>query len=115
MTNGANINNETDNCVMPEKLTNSATKAFDSSDFRRALGSFTTGVTIVTTSATGRNDIGLTANSFNSVSLDPPLVLWSLKKDALSFDAFMAAEHFAVHILAQDQEGYSGRFASRVT
>ena len=100
---------------MPDKPTNSATKAFNSSEFRKALGSFTTGVTIVTTSATSGGDIGLTANSFNSVSLDPPLVLWSLKKDSLSFDAFMTAEHFAVHILAQDQEGYSSRFASRGT
>lgn len=70
-------------------------------------------MTIVTTSGLDGNDIGLTANSFNSVSLTPPLVLWSLKKDSLSFDAFVAADFFAVHVLAQDQEIYSSRFASR--
>ena len=53
----------------------------------------------------------MTANSFNSVSLDPPMILWSLAKTSTSFDAFMAADHFAVHILAMDQEGLSGRFA----
>ena len=95
------------------KLMNPPQNNIDSIEFRKALGSFTTGVTIVTTSSPDGSDIGLTANSFNSVSLDPPLVLWSLKRDALSFDAFMAAEHFAVHVLAQEQEVYSSRFASR--
>ena len=79
--------------------------------FRNALGSFATGVTIITTRSPDGADVGVTANSFNSVSLDPPMVLWSLAKTSTSFDAFMAAEHFAVHILAMDQEGLSGRFA----
>jgi len=85
----------------------------NSGDFRAALGAFTTGVTIVTTTAPDGADVGLTANSFNSVSLDPPMVLWSIGKNALSQPAFAAAEHFAVHILASDQEDLSNRFAKR--
>ncbi|MGO4220695.1 flavin reductase [Lysobacter sp. TAF61] len=84
---------------------------FDSREFRRALGAFTTGVTIVTTRGPAGNDCGLTANSFNSVSMDPPLVLWSLDKTSTSLDAFSGAGHFAVHILAADQESTSNRFA----
>lgn len=67
----------------------------------------------MTTSGIAGEDIGLTANSFNSVSLDPPMILWSLAKSSLSVDAFQAAEHFAVHILGEDQEEISGRFARR--
>ena len=78
---------------------------------RDALGSFATGVTIVTTSHDGRN-IGLTANSFNSVSLDPPLVLWSLAKKSSNIEAFMSVDAFAVHILGADQESLSNRFAT---
>jgi 3-hydroxy-9,10-secoandrosta-1,3,5(10)-triene-9,17-dione monooxygenase reductase component len=79
--------------------------------FRKALGSFATGVTIVTTCDADGNDVGVTANSFNSVSLDPPLVLWSLSKKARSISAFTNAEHFAVHVLSADQESLSDRFA----
>jgi len=85
----------------------------DAADFRSALGSFATGVTIVTTRAPDGSDVGMTANSFNSVSLDPPMVLWSISKNALSQPAFAAAEYFAVHILASDQEDLSNRFARR--
>jgi 3-hydroxy-9,10-secoandrosta-1,3,5(10)-triene-9,17-dione monooxygenase reductase component len=81
--------------------------------FRSALGAFATGVTIVTTRDEQGRDIGLTANSFNSVSLDPPMVLWSLAKNARSLPAFLAAPHFAVHVLAADQEELSLRFATR--
>jgi 3-hydroxy-9,10-secoandrosta-1,3,5(10)-triene-9,17-dione monooxygenase reductase component len=81
--------------------------------FRRALGAFATGVTIVTTRDAEGRDIGLTANSFNSVSLDPPMVLWSLAKNARSLPVFLAASHFAVHVLAADQEELSLRFATR--
>ena len=89
----------------------SATITDKSRLFRNALGSFATGVTIITTLAQNGADVGVTANSFNSVSLDPPMVLWSLAKTSTSFDAFMAAEYFAVHILAMDQESLSSRFA----
>jgi len=81
--------------------------------FRGALSAFATGVTIVTTrDGTGR-DIGITANSFNSVSLDPPMVLWSLSRQSPSLAAFMAAEHFAVHVLASTQDHLAQRFATR--
>lgn len=83
---------------------------FDPKQFRQALGSFTTGVTIVTTRGADGQDYGLTANSFNSVSIDPPMVLWSLSKKAFSAPAFIGAEHFAVHILATDQESISNSF-----
>lgn len=81
--------------------------------FRNALGAFATGVTIVTTRDAQGRDVGLTANSFNSVSLDPPMVLWSLAKGSRSLPAFLAASHFAVHVLAADQEELSIRFATR--
>lgn len=84
----------------------------DPRQFRSALGSFTTGVTIVTTRDASGRDIGLTVNSFNSVSLDPPLVLWSLAKNSRSLEAFANAEYFAVHILAAEQEKLSAQFAS---
>lgn len=83
--------------------------------FRQALGTFATGVTIVTTRSPDGRDIGLTANSFNSVSLDPPMVLWSLARNSHSLSAFMAAKYFAVHVLAAHQESLSNSFASRGT
>jgi 3-hydroxy-9,10-secoandrosta-1,3,5(10)-triene-9,17-dione monooxygenase reductase component len=88
-------------------------QAFEAGEFRKALGSFTTGVTVVTTRGTENNDIGLTANSFNSVSIEPPMILWSLGKNALSMPQFRAAQYFAVHILSEDQEAISGQFAKR--
>lgn len=86
---------------------------FDPRAFRGALGSFATGVTIVTTRDAEGHDVGLTANSFNSVSINPPMVLWSLAKSSLSLGAFTHAEFFAVHILAADQEPLSNLFAKR--
>ena len=91
------------------------TTSIDSKQFRKALGSFTTGVTIVTTRGADGKDYGLTANSFNSVSMDPPMVLWSLGKKSSSLEAFAGADHFAVHILAADQETTSNRFAKSGT
>ncbi|MGF0237281.1 flavin reductase [Rhodococcus sp. IEGM1300] len=90
-----------------------ATASFDGRALRDAFGSFATGVTIVTTSGPGGVDIGLTANSFSSVSLDPPMVLWSLARSSLNMDAFRNSGHFAVHILSADQEALSSRFASK--
>lgn len=83
--------------------------------FRRALGSFVTGVTIVTCADADGQPVGLTANSFNSVSLDPPMVLWSLALNSRSLEAFRQAEHWAVHILAADQQDISNRFARSST
>jgi 3-hydroxy-9,10-secoandrosta-1,3,5(10)-triene-9,17-dione monooxygenase reductase component len=77
---------------------------------RDALGKFVTGVTVITAHHEGC-DYGVTVNSFNSVSLDPPLVLWSLARTSSSLEAFKNAEHFAVHVLAADQRDLSDRFA----
>lgn len=86
---------------------------FDPVAFRQALGSFATGVTIITTRDGNGEPLGLTANSFNSVSLDPPMVLWSLAKNALSLPIFREADHWAVHILSSAQAELSNRFAQR--
>lgn len=87
--------------------------ALDAGEFRKALGTFATGVTIITTRAADGTPLGLTVNSFNSVSLNPPLVLWSLANNSMSLAAFRAAPVWAVHVLATDQEELSGRFARR--
>jgi len=81
--------------------------------FRAALGTFATGVTIVTTRGGDGEDIGITANSFNSVSLDPPMVLWSLSRKARSLQAFLDYPHFAVHVLSSDQDALSHLFATQ--
>ncbi len=83
----------------------------DTKQLRNALGSFATGVTIITTRDEAGGAIGVTANSFNSLSLDPPLVLWSIGVKAFSYPAFAKATHFAVHVLAADQQALSDRFA----
>jgi flavin reductase (DIM6/NTAB) family NADH-FMN oxidoreductase RutF len=88
---------------------------FSSSEFRTALGMFATGVTIVTPRAPSGELVGLTANSFNSVSLTPPLVLWSLSQAATSMDAFRQGSHYAINILAADQQALALRFATRGT
>lgn len=87
-----------------------ATPALDSQLFRRALGQFGTGVTVVTTTHKGAR-YGVTSNSFASVSLEPPLVLWSIKKTSQSYDAFTRAERFAINILSVEQSAISGVFA----
>jgi 3-hydroxy-9,10-secoandrosta-1,3,5(10)-triene-9,17-dione monooxygenase reductase component len=85
---------------------------FDPLAFRNALGSFATGVTIVTARDADGAPVGLTANSFNSVSLDPPMVLWSLSLNSGSLPVFRDAENWAVHVLAADQQAMSDRFAT---
>ena len=85
-----------------------------STGFRAALGQFATGVTVVTTRSENGDWIGLTANSFNSASLDPPMVLWSLKNDSQNFDVFADASHFAVNVLAAGQVEVSQRFSRNV-
>ncbi|MBX7495189.1 flavin reductase family protein [Qipengyuania sp. 6B39] len=84
---------------------------FDAQAFRDALGSFVTGVTIVTARDADGQPFGLTANSFNSVSLDPPMVLWSLSLQSGTLPVFRDAENWAVHVLSADQQGMSDRFA----
>ncbi|MEN9417438.1 MAG: hypothetical protein RI988_1058 [Pseudomonadota bacterium] len=78
---------------------------------RQALGRFTTGVTIVTCVGSDGARTGLTVNSFNALSLEPALILWSLRLASPSLAAFMAAPHFAVNVLARDQLALSQRFA----
>jgi flavin reductase (DIM6/NTAB) family NADH-FMN oxidoreductase RutF len=85
--------------------------SFDLRTFRETLGLFVTGVTVITTRDATGAPVGITANSFNSVSLDPPLILWSVGLNALSLSAFSEAEAFAVHILRDDQAELSQRFA----
>ena len=84
---------------------------FSPNEFRSALSSFATGVTIITTQDLNKEPIGMTASSFNSVSMDPPLVLWSIAKSALSAPSFTNATFFAVHVLASDQAEISNKFA----
>jgi flavin reductase (DIM6/NTAB) family NADH-FMN oxidoreductase RutF len=86
---------------------------FSTHEFRAALGMFATGVTIVTARTTDGLVVGLTANSFNSVSLDPPLVLWSLARAAASLPAFSAGSHYAINILAAEQKLLAERFARK--
>ncbi|MFC6668747.1 flavin reductase [Marinobacterium aestuariivivens] len=86
---------------------------FDPKDFRRALGKFPTGVTVITTRDQNGERIGVTASSFNSVSIDPALVLWSIDKGAYSLEAFTEGRHFAVNVLRNDQVELSNRFARR--
>ncbi|MEM9010328.1 MAG: flavin reductase family protein [Pseudomonadota bacterium] len=82
----------------------------DQRTFRQALGRFPTGVTVVTTTGPD-GPLGITVNSFASVSLDPPLVLWSPARESDRFPAFEAASHFAVHVLAVDQQWIAEGFA----
>lgn len=80
-------------------------------DFRDVLGNYATGVTVVTTRTSDGEPVGLTVNSFTSVSLDPPLVLFCLDREAGSLPAFETAQGFAVNILSADQTAVSNRFA----
>ncbi|WP_394756178.1 flavin reductase family protein [Rhodoferax sp.] len=86
---------------------------FSGTEFRVALGMFATGVTIVTARTAEGALVGLTANSFNSVSLDPPLVLWSLARAAASLPAFSTGSHYAIHILSSQQKALAQQFAAR--
>ena len=79
--------------------------------FRRALGNFATGVTIITAVSPEGEKVGVTASSFNSLSMDPPLILWSSIKEARSCAIFESATHFAVNVLASDQMDMSNHFA----
>ena len=81
-----------------------------SSAFREALGCFGTGVTVVTTD-TQQGPRAITVNSFTSVSLDPPLVLWCLAKESNRFEDFNASAHYSIHVMAQDQQDQALRFA----
>src|ERR1043166_1345002 len=98
----------------PLRIVRSAEGDFDARDFRKALGTFATGVAILTTRNDQDKPVGLTCNSFNSVSLQPPLILWSLSTYSPSLAAFAQAEHFAVNVLAADQVELSRRFSQPI-
>jgi len=85
----------------------------DPKALRRALGAFATGVTVVTAHAGDAPPVGFTANSFTSVSLDPPLLLVCLAHTSASYDYFCRADHFAVNVLDAQQEDIAMRFATR--
>jgi flavin reductase (DIM6/NTAB) family NADH-FMN oxidoreductase RutF len=86
---------------------------FDRRHFRHALSQFATGITVITTRLEDGTLLGLTASSFNSVSLDPPLVLWSLGDRAQSLSIFTSNTHYVVNVLAADQRHLAEQFASR--
>ena len=90
-----------------------APPSFSGDDFRAALAMFATGVTIVTVRTPTGEFLGLTANSFNSVSIAPPLVLWSLSRQAGSMAAFERGSHYAINILAAEQHALAVRFGKK--
>ena len=87
--------------------------SFSPLEFRAALSAFATGVTIVTARTPSGELVGFTANSFNSVSLAPPLVLWSLSSQSSSMPGFQAATHYAINVLAADQRLLAERFSRK--
>jgi flavin reductase (DIM6/NTAB) family NADH-FMN oxidoreductase RutF len=88
-------------------------QAFDRTHFRTALAQFATGVTVITTRLADGTFRGLTASSFNSVSLDPPLVLWSLGTSANSLPIFSGNSHYVINVLAAGQQELAARFSRR--
>jgi len=85
--------------------------AIDPRDFRHALGTFATGVTIVTAMAADGRPYGVTCNSFASVSLNPPLVLWSLGMFSQGLTTFQNASHFTINVLGASQQALASQFA----
>jgi len=88
-------------------------RAFDTTQFRQALSQFATGVTVITTRLADGSFRGLTASSFNSVSLDPPLVLWSLGNVANSLPIFTGNSHYVINVLGAEQAALARRFSKR--
>lgn len=99
--------------LSPAALRHARSPSFSQREFRASLAMFATGVTIVTARTPTGALVGLTANSFNSVSLRPPLVLWSLSQAAGSMAALSTGSHYAINILAADQKELAERFASK--
>lgn len=97
---------------MSDDLIPFAPDATDSAMLRRAFGRYGTGVTVITAQGP-QGPLGMTANSFASVSLDPPLVLWSPAISSKRHDSFVAASHFCIHVLGTDQEPLAQHFASQ--
>ncbi|HCY64712.1 MAG TPA: nitrilotriacetate monooxygenase [Oxalobacteraceae bacterium] len=99
---------------MPNSTPHDVADPFDPRHFRNALAQFATGVTVVTTRADTGVFVGLTATSFNSVSLSPPLVLWSLANSARSLPVFQTCSHYVINVLAAHQTSLADRFARRI-
>jgi flavin reductase (DIM6/NTAB) family NADH-FMN oxidoreductase RutF len=91
--------------------TGCTSQIFSTHEFREALGLFATGIAVVTAVTEDRQRIGATVSSFNSVSLDPPLVLFSMARSSRAFSAWQSVAHFAVNVLAEHQHATSTRFA----
>jgi flavin reductase (DIM6/NTAB) family NADH-FMN oxidoreductase RutF len=89
------------------------TVSFDKRAFRQALGSFPTGVAVITTMAAVQKPIGITVNSFTSVSLEPPLVLWCVDRKSDRYDAFAKSECFTISVLGTAHEEVSSRLAKQ--
>lgn len=89
------------------------TETVDKTELRKALGQFTTGVCIVASAFEGREPFGMTINSFSSLSLDPPLVLWSLQRDSELFEDWQKASHFTINILTQAQRPLSSLYSRK--
>ncbi len=95
-----------------EQQAKAVAERFDRRDYRRALGQFATGVTVVTTRCPDGRKLGVTVNSFTSVSLDPPLILWSLARSSVNLGEFLRASHFAVNVLESRQHHLSRQFST---
>ena len=100
---------------MHSRSPRATTRAFDAPHFRKALSQFATGVTVITTRLDDGTLLGLTASSFNSVSLSPPLVLWSLSEQASSMPVFSGNSHYVINILAAGQAALAEQFSRKST
>jgi flavin reductase (DIM6/NTAB) family NADH-FMN oxidoreductase RutF len=98
---------------MHSRSPRATSRAFDAAQFRKALSQFATGVTVITTRLADGTLLGLTASSFNSVSLSPPLVLWSLAEQASSMPVFSGNSHYVINILGADQAPLAEQFARK--
>jgi flavin reductase (DIM6/NTAB) family NADH-FMN oxidoreductase RutF len=87
--------------------------SFDARELRNALGQFATGVCLITVVTPEGEALAMTANSFSSVSLDPPLVLWSLQNNSDVYDAFASPQHFAINVLTSEQLDHSNHYARK--
>jgi flavin reductase (DIM6/NTAB) family NADH-FMN oxidoreductase RutF len=87
--------------------------SLDGRELRNALGCFATGVCVITTVSATQQALGMTANSFSSVSLDPPLVLWSLQNNSDVYDVFARPSRFAINVLCSEQQAHSNQYAKK--
>jgi flavin reductase (DIM6/NTAB) family NADH-FMN oxidoreductase RutF len=87
--------------------------SLDGRNLRDALGRFATGVCLITTVSDNQQAMGMTANSFSSVSLEPPLVLWALQNNSDVYDVFANPRHFAINILSSEQQAHSNQYAKK--